>query len=261
MSRSQTILIELQELESRLAGYLPQRVYSVPEGYFDSLADQILSRIKSGIKDSAREELGSISPLVSNISKQSPYSVPAGYFDRLDEKIMSVIRNHADYQTAKEELNSISPVLSSMNKKIPFQVPDGYFENLNPETRETKKSKVVSFKRRRLMRMAAAAIITSVIVLGGLMTFNQKKIDPVENPDGWIAKNVNKKISEEKLDEFITLTEIGNITGLTDEVNPVETDEIRELIKDIPDNEIDELLNDAVAFQSNVINSESLNME
>ncbi len=42
MTNRNTILKELEELESVLASHDPQNIYAVPAGYFEDLADQIL---------------------------------------------------------------------------------------------------------------------------------------------------------------------------------------------------------------------------
>ncbi len=261
MNERNIILTELQGLSSILVGHKQEQVYKVPEGYFENLPGRILSRIKAGEMNGVSEELFSVSPLIHGIPKNLPYSVPENYFEGLHDKIMTAIRNHPDYQTAGEELDSLSPILAGLGKKTPYAVPDGYFDTLTREKKENRPAKVVSF-RKKWMRMAAAAVLIGVVVIGGLLFFNQKKIDPVKNPDGWIARNVSKKVSTEKLDEFIELAGTGNITSAPDENNAKGTEEVRELIKDIPVSDIDELLNDAVAFQSYSIPDEELiNME
>src|SRR6266498_2947818 len=107
------IIQELRDLESNLANVNSQNTYSVPEGYFEGFAAQVIGLIKDD------ENLASL----SSLPKESPYRVPAGYFDELEERIMQAIRNHADYQTSKEELESISPLLSSLNKRPVYSVP------------------------------------------------------------------------------------------------------------------------------------------
>jgi hypothetical protein len=56
----------------------PRMPYSVPEGYFEGLAEQVLARIR---QEEAKEELGTLSPLLQQLSKKQPYSTPVGYFD------------------------------------------------------------------------------------------------------------------------------------------------------------------------------------
>ena len=160
MTQRNNILEELSELKSTLATMTVQNVYSVPEGYFESLVEVILNRIKATEAENAVEELGYLSPLLSNISKQIPYTVPVGYFEGLEGKLMQSILESTDYlqkessgQTAKEELEVLSPLLSSLKKEMsarpghsdgPYTAPHGYFENL-AETITTKEKKPAGF--------------------------------------------------------------------------------------------------------------------
>lgn len=69
MTDRQTINNELKD---------PRMPYSVPLGYFEGLAEQVLTRIR---QEEAKEELGTLSPLLQQLSKKQPYSTPVGYFD------------------------------------------------------------------------------------------------------------------------------------------------------------------------------------
>jgi len=112
------IIQELSDLGSRLPGNISINVYSVPPGYFEGFSEQMLSLIKANesltwlsslpkempfnVPDryfdeldekimeiirsrpdyqTSTEELESISPLLSSISKRPVYSVPKGYFE------------------------------------------------------------------------------------------------------------------------------------------------------------------------------------
>lgn len=78
MSEHLNIENELIELDSHLPVQAPRTPYSVPSGYFEGLAGQVLSRIRS---KEVQDELQSISPLLEQLSKQTPYATPAGYFE------------------------------------------------------------------------------------------------------------------------------------------------------------------------------------
>lgn len=79
MPDRQAINSELKELNSNLSGQEPRMPYPVPQGYFEGLAEQVLTRIR---QEEAKEELGTLSPLLQQLSKKQPYSTPVGYFDR-----------------------------------------------------------------------------------------------------------------------------------------------------------------------------------
>jgi len=94
--------------------------FSVPEGYFDNFASQVLGRIKAGAisndaisndfvsndhtGESVREELARLSAVVSRIPKENPYRLPEGYFAE------------------------VSPIVSILKDKTTYRVPEGYFD-------------------------------------------------------------------------------------------------------------------------------------
>ena len=249
MTNRNTILKELRDLESSLGSYNPQNIYTVPNGYFEGLPTQILNRIKAFEAADAREELAYLSPLLSNVSKEMPYSVPAGFFQNLSEDILQRVSEYADYQTSEEEIETLSPLLSGLKNKNPYSVPAGYFETLETKT-EKKETKVISITNRRWYRLAVAAVIIGIVSIGGLLFINQSQPDVNKNPRAWVNKNVNKKVSQEKIDEFVKLAEDETINA-TEESDATKQAEIKELMKDVPEKEIEDFLNDAVALESN----------
>jgi hypothetical protein len=249
MTNRNTILNELKDIGSTLGNYSPQNIYTVPNGYFEGLPTQIMNRIKALEAADAKEELEYLSPLLSNISKVMPYSVPADYFQDLRENISEQISKHADHQTSKEEIESLSPLLSSLKNKNPYSVPAGYFENLDTKT-EKKEAAVISITKHRLYRLSVAAAIIGVVAIGGLLFIKPGQPNIDTNPQAWINKNVTKKVSEEKIDEFVTLV-TPNGSQKVEENEATAKAEVKELMKDIPQKEIEEFLNDAVALESN----------
>lgn len=254
MTQRDNILQELLGLESTLASAAPQNIYEVPDRYFEELANQILSRIKAIEAKNASEEINYLSPLLNSISKQVPYSIPAGYFDELEEKILISVRNNEDYQTPKEELEFISPLLSGLNKQMPYSVPVGYFEKISSDvpsrlnTSTSAEPKVISLTHRKWFRYAAAAVVIGFIALGGLL-FERRpsSVDPDKNPDEWIAKNV-RKVSADKLDDFIKLTDEESSSKEATTDKEAKPNEIKDLMKDVPENQIQEFINETSAL-------------
>jgi len=249
MTNRNIILNELKDLESFLGNYHPQNIYTVPNGYFEGLPTQILNRIKALEATNAKDELKYLSPLLSNVSKEMPYAVPAGFFQSLSEDVLKKISEHEDYQTSEEEIGSLSPLLSSLKNKNPYSIPAGYFERLETGA-EKKETKVISITRRRWYRLAVAAVVIGIVAISGLAIFRSKQVDPNKNPQAWIEKNVDKKVSKDKIDEFVKLAEDGS-TNVAYEKDDVKHAEIKELMKDVPEKEIEAFLNDAVALESN----------
>jgi hypothetical protein len=249
MTNRNPILNELVDLGSDLKDHNPQNIYAVPAGYFEGLADQILNRIKALEASNAKDELKYLSPLLSNVSKEMPYKVPAGFFQDLSEDVLKKISEHEDHQTSEEEIETLSPLLSSLKNKNPYSTPAGYFEKLKTGV-EKKETKVISITRRRWYRLAIAAIVIGIIAISGLAIFRSKQVDPNKNPQAWIEKNVDKKVSKDKIDAFVKLAEDESI-NVADEKDDVKHTEIKELMKDVPEKEIVDFLNDAVALESN----------
>jgi hypothetical protein len=246
MTNRENILQELNELKSMLANVTPQNVYTVPVGYFDGLIDQVMSRIKALETKNAAEEVGFLSPSLNNISRQMPYVVPPGYFEGLAENIMNLVHQSSDYQTAKEELETLSPLLSGLKKTIPYSVPEGYFETLG-ENRNRPAAKVISITHRSWFKYAAAAVVTGVIVLAGFIYFNSRNsVDPVEQPYAWVKKSI-KKVDKADIDAFVKLAdeELNNQASVVS--NPVKPEEIKELMKDVSDKEIQDFLDETTA--------------
>jgi hypothetical protein len=247
MTNRNTILTELNDLGSALGNYNPQNIYKVPSGYFEGLLTQILNRIKALEAADAKDELEYLSPLLSGISKEMSYAVPADYFQHLSENIAQ--RLNEQHLTSEEEIEALSPLLGSLKNKNPYSVPAGYFENLQTGIQK-EETKVISITRRRWYRLAVAAVIIGVVAIGGLLFIKQGQPNINTNPQAWINKNVAKKVSEEKIDEFVTLAK-DDSNEKADDSDASKQAEIKELMKDVPEKEIEDFLNDAVALESN----------
>ncbi|MBK7561013.1 MAG: hypothetical protein IPP43_15450 [Chitinophagaceae bacterium] len=245
MTQNGDILQELVELKSSLANVTPQNTYSVPAGYFDGLAAQVLNRIKAMEALNAVEELGYLSPLLNNISRQMPYAVPAGYFENFSDQVMQLVLENNVFLTPKEELESLSPLLSGLKKEMPYAVPAGYFENLGERTtkHETKpETKIISLINRKWFRYAAAAVFIGIIALAGFVYITNKSAK--DQPFARFEKKLNKEIkktSDKDLDEFIQQFSDAGLNGEEKVYNNPDT-EVKELLKDVPETELKEFL-------------------
>lgn len=152
------ILNELRELSPTLSALDKVNVYSVPEGYFESLPDLLLSISKA-------EELSFSIP----VSKANVQGVPAGYFDTLADSILAKIRS--DQKNASDELRELSPMLYSIQNENVFEVPKGYFAGLADEVLEkVRPAKVIQMKKHSFsfMKYAVAAVFTGAMAFGVL---------------------------------------------------------------------------------------------
>jgi hypothetical protein len=255
MAQKDNILQELRELQSSLAKSATGLVYQVPAGYFEDLAGQVLRRIKALESTDVREELNHLSPLLNSLSRQMPYNVPTGYFDQLEETIAII---GTEDETPVAELEMLSPLLSGLKKEMPYSVPAGYFQQIGKATTTegTQETRVVSITKRSWFRYAVAAVITGVIVMSGFLVFNNKnKINPEENSYAWVEKSL-KKVSTDDIDEFTELAVDGTVASadIRSEVN--EINEIRELVKDIPEKDIQQFIEETESAEPDVSNDE-----
>lgn len=253
MTPKNNIAQELKELESSLSGLSVQNTYSVPEGYFERLAERVLSRIRAMEAATAAEELGHLSPLLSQLPKTMPYQVPAGYFEDMESTLVSAVMYGE--QDASEELGNLSPLLSGLKKEMPYSVPAGYFDTVSaPVAAENKSAKVVSMVgSRKWFRYAAAAVVTGVIVLLGFSYFNQENSGSsygtaVANFDKSALKEI-KKTSDTELNEFVKQFDEAGLS--TEETAATDTKkEVKDLLKDIPENELKQFLNETAETET-----------
>ncbi len=253
MTPKNNIAQELMELESSLTDLSAQTTYSVPEGYFEGLAERMLSRIRAMQAATAAEELGHLSPILSQLPKSMPYKVPAGYFEEMESTLISVAMYGE--QEVSEELGNISPLLSGLKKEMPYSVPAGYFDTVTaPAAAENKPAKIVSMGgSRKWFRYAAAAVVTGVIAILGFLYATRDSIGSREGTsvarfEKSVLKEI-KKTSDNELTEFVKqFDEAGLRTDETASTDP--NKEVKELLKDIPENELKQFLNETAETEA-----------
>jgi hypothetical protein len=227
MQSRNNIQNELNDLNSELPLDSNPHPYSVPEGYFEGLADSILAKVKG--KQSVSEEIAELSPLLASISRSMPYSVPDNYFQQNIENPPTV--------TDEESL-----ILSFISKDMPYEVPVGYFANFPEAVLEKvtqQKARVIPIVRRKWMRMAAAAVLTGFIAMSGYLYFGSKSDVSVNNPE-WVAAKI-KNVSNKDLQEFINTTDEDVIHNATAQNKPAKT-EIKSMLQDVSDKELNAFL-------------------
>ena len=161
-------------------GWGKASVFSVPDGYFEGFASRMMNKIKAtqGEFQDAREELASLSPLLSGIDKSMPYQVPAGYFDMLEIGPL-----------VSEE--NLSPQLAALKDITAYQVPEGYFESF-PEIMSARvrpaaaPAKVISInhRRRTWWQYSAAAVVIAFTFTIGWLRLHTPTVKPgLNSPD------------------------------------------------------------------------------
>ncbi|HVG42071.1 MAG TPA: hypothetical protein VM888_10720 [Chitinophagaceae bacterium] len=236
MNSNNAIQDELKDLGSTLTHEHARPVFDLPESYFENFAASVLARIKREQEVNAHDELKNLSSTLSAIPRKMPFSIPEAYFSSLTQDLPSLIKE-----------DSLPQMLDVPTRTVPYEVPAGYFENLPAQlmNRVSKpKTKVISLGSKRILYYATAAMIAGLMAITGIMYFkstNTKSIDPAKQPNDWVAKKL-ENFSSKELEEFINITDVGvHKNDLAQ--NSGTTQEVRQLLKDVPDNELDAFLN------------------
>ncbi len=149
MDTKKNILDELLEVSPLLATIGNHNVYTVPDGYFIRLPNEITEQVNA-------EYL-----FQTNIS--TPFNVPAGYFDGLANNILLKIKTGTGNEVFAE-LKEIAPLLTTIDKRNVYTVPPSYFENFSPQVNAEKAAQAKVFNifsgpRKRFSYAVAAAVI------------------------------------------------------------------------------------------------------
>ena len=158
MHSNLTIQNELKELNSILAGISNTNVYTVPDGYFEAMALDILNTLQQ----------------VSGITLNA--TVPEGYFEGLADGIMNKIKEGL---AMKDEGSALLSTVKNIN---PYTVPHGYFETLagNIVNQLPQPAKVIVMRKRSsFFNYAAAAVITGILGLSVISIIDKKQQEEV----------------------------------------------------------------------------------
>ena len=163
---SNTILISLKE-EAGIINI--KNTEDIPRGYFDNLSSSILEKIKAQQKNIVIDEQAALPVLLQNIQDKNLFEVPQQYFDNVASVILDKIKAQQK-DNSTEELEELSPLLRSIKQINIFDVPQGYFNTsparvLNAVKASTAKVVRIS-KLRSFIKYAAAAVITGAMALG-----------------------------------------------------------------------------------------------
>jgi len=230
----------MTENSSDILKEVPGRnVYTVPEMYFDTLADHIMSHMR----------LCS----VLQAPQQTPYQVPTGYFDALSSRILSQVHLQAgaSQQTVAgnnvyQELQQLAPLLNTISKQPVFSIPENYFSaQLQVPSAFAEKATLrtlpVARTINRWVHYAAAAVVAGIMVTAAFM-FTDNSNAPA--PSNAAAKNldVKKAVSVLSEDEIVNyLSTHPSPTEATTSVSSVSPD-IQHVVNDISEEEIRQYL-------------------
>jgi len=185
----ENILNEMKEISPLIAAAGDANVYVVPQGYFDTLTEDILKKVKEDAIILPQAHLPFAAP-------------PESYFEDLAGNILFRIKSQTRFGEIETELEEIAPLLNTINRRNVYTVPALYFENfqITIPQEEKQPAKVVSFNtRKNWMRYAIAAVITGVIATG-IFLFPD---DSRQGKNTANTGNIREKISALSNDEII----------------------------------------------------------
>lgn len=216
---------ELKQISNLLAKLPKQQPFTLPNTYFDTLADTILNKIRG-------EELGFG-------AKENIYTTPNGYFSELPQKILFKIKEQkTGSNEIFEELENVAPTLNKISKNNIYYLPNNYFETLSITTSQQKTAKIVTFnKTKRWLNYAAAAVITGVVAVGGIKLLGKKNVVDIKIE---MAKSSDDEINQYLENEPGIDYAFTSVTGTDDqETNSLfegmTEEEIKQYLKEQPE--------------------------
>jgi len=255
MNNRTPIINELQTLAPGLAHLPVAMPYTVPHGYFETLAPILLTTLTTG----------DLPLLFLPKDKKMPYVVPQGYFENLAQAIVTkvhmaqavpegyfdalpaILLNKIRHQEVTQELETIAPVLNTISKQPVQTVPEGYFEQLQPpaDQFDSHQIPIASIKKRMSwLKYAAAASIVLLLSFGAYRYFDQAPSggivavppEQVEKLDNQLAQLDNETI-ENYLQENESVTELNANWSKN-----AQEDDIDLLLQDFTDQELQQQL-------------------
>jgi hypothetical protein len=210
-------------------------VYTVPEGYFNNLADGIMSSI----------HLEAIKPLAQQVS----YSVPDRYFEDLSATILARVQAIPGALSSPAD-TATTDFLSTIGKRNVYEAPAHYFDELPAQlvnrVNSSAKTKVVSLRTvtRNWLSYASAAAVAGIMVVGAFMFTDNNQQSASSYYNGFTNIDVKKGVStlsESEIDTYLTAHP--SLFEIPAPVRPVESD-IQRSIKNISEEEITGYLQD-----------------
>jgi hypothetical protein len=232
----------------------PANPYEVPNGYFESLAETVLSRAKAQNDVSPRNELESLSSLLSSLDKTIPFTIPDRYFEDLSGNVVAGVKA-VDF--VNEELENLSPLMSSLRSENVYQVPAEYFNALPAKilkrAKKQKPAKVVSMTfGQKAMRYAAAAVVIGVVITTAILFMSRQNESATSGSYAQVEERIQSE-TQSKLkgvsdDELLNFVE-NQMSSLPDIVNfalsdDIDDEDVRLMLADIPDAELEQYLSE-----------------
>jgi hypothetical protein len=242
----------------------PNNPFTVPEGYFDSLDERILSKIRLEELKKSMPESGFSVPenyfedLTTNIQARinieealdieaTGFTVPKGYFDELTNNIQSRITIEETlskedtgftvpegyFENLSEQIQSRIFVQEALNKQPEgFTIPSNYFDrltdNILDQTTRQAKEKPRGAVIRKLFMSGAFKYATAaclVLVIGGTLLLNRNNPQN-EHKNSFLHKSLSV-ISVDDIQNYLQLhTDASDQSALMEESKQVDANNL-----------------------------------
>jgi len=210
MEQNADISKELHEISNLVSDLGKKNVYHVPEGYFETLPQQILEKIYKNAalrhSNTAAEEITEISPLLAGLKNKQAFAVPDGYFEQLAGVVSA------------EVTNKTTPVYN------------------------------IGRNNRRWMQYAAAAIVTGVLGVSAFFFTNKHAYisEPVAQNNSSATGSDLKDISDSVLSDYLadmpesrnTVLDSADAAFYNTAFIDVNDRDLADMMRDIPDDDL-----------------------
>jgi len=251
----------------------PNNPFTVPEGYFDSLEEQILSKIKLEELKKNIPETGFATPenyfeeLTGNIQARiaveeildketAGFTVPENYFEELTSNIQAriTIEEFADkestgftvpdgyFDNLQEHIKSrifVEETLSAQPEG--FAVPQNYFDSLTEnilskttkQEKEKRRGVVIKMFSSVAFKYASAACL--VLAIGGTILLNRSANPVADHNNSFLHKSLSA-ISVDDIQDYLQLhLDANDNRALIDEGKQVDADNLSRDLQDALD--------------------------
>lgn len=211
---------ELKELAPAVADIGTENIYTVPPGYFDDLAFDIIKKIQTDFL-----------PVSVN-----PYHIPAGYFENFAVNVLNRVRE--DKTEVTKELEEVAPVLAKIGNRNVYTIDAKYFETSFEKWKKpvtTAPVIAINTFKNRVLRLAAAASVFGLVVMASLLYVNSNKQIANDNTSTEVRKQL-ANLSTEDISNYLQKDE--NHQTLTRPAIEEEPD-IENMLKKTTDDEIE----------------------
>jgi hypothetical protein len=239
--------------------------FSVPEGYFEGFAQQVLNRLKTGgssLGVAAEAGEDPLSSILAEIGRRTPYRVPEGYFEA-HTPLLTIARGNNPYTIPADYFEGQAPLLA-IARNNPYTIPAGYFDERATASRIAAiveqgavvagSAKVIDIdvrgdvrrggRRMNWLKYSAAAVVAGLILTVGFLRIHTsghssgKQSTPID-----IAKTMST-VSDQELQNFLTVqgatfeqpaTSASTLGAATLDVND---NDLKTLLGNVPDGEL-----------------------